>query len=339
MTADPSAAAEEGDSGRLPNIDDVRAAAARIAGLVVHTPILENPLLNRRLGFRLLVKAECLQPIGAFKLRGAMNVVAGLDPELRSRGVLAWSSGNHAQAVAAAAAAHGCPAVIVMPADAPRIKRRNTEAWGAEVVEYDRATGNREALGMAIAKDRGMTVVPPYDHPGTIAGQGTVGLEIAADLADDPPDAVYIPCGGGGLTAGCALALHDWRPELEIHAVEPAAFDDTALSMAAGEPVGHPDAGPSFCDALLSPQPGVLTFALNRRLLAGVSLVTDEAVAQAMATAFDSWKLVAEPGGAVAVAAAIAARRDSGDTVVAVISGGNVDPTLFAEVLTANDPW
>ncbi len=335
-TEPPDSAA---DDGHLPDIDDVRAAARRIAGLIVATPILENPLLNARLGFRLRVKAECLQPVGAFKLRGAMNVVAGLDPEIRARGVLAWSSGNHAQAVAAAAAAHGCPAVIVMPADAPLIKRRNTAAWGAEIVDYDRAKGNREALGLAIAKDRDMTVVPPYDHPGTIAGQGTVGLEIAEALGAKVPDAVYIPCGGGGLAAGSALALRDWSAELEVFAVEPDGFDDTARSFAEGRPVGHPPGSESFCDALLSPQPGDLTFALNRRLLAGVQTVTDEETGRAMATAFDALKLVAEPGGAVAIAAAIAGHRDSGAEVIAVLSGGNVDPMLFAEVLRTAEPW
>jgi len=322
----------------LPGAGDVRAAAQRIAGQVRRTPLLEDPLLNRRLGFRLRVKAECLQPIGAFKLRGATNAIASLEPDLRARGVVAWSSGNHAQAVAAAAAAHGCPAVIVMPTDAPAIKRRNTAAWGAEVVEYDRATGDREALGEDISRRRGMSVIPPYDHPAVIAGQGTVGLEIAEDLAARPPDFVYIPCGGGGLTSGCALALRDWAPDLRVIAAEPEGFDDTARSLAAGTVTGHAAGSQSFCDALLSPTPGRLTFALNRRLLHGAVAVADAETARAMATAFLCWKLVAEPGGAVAVAAAIAAHRGSGADVVAVISGGNVDPALFAEVLRSAEP-
>lgn len=336
MRSTPEAAEQTGHT--LPGIADIRQAAHRIAGQVRRTPLLEDPLLNRRLGFRLRVKAECLQPIGAFKLRGASNVIAALDPARRARGVVAWSSGNHAQAVAAAASAHGCPAVIVMPADAPAIKRQNTAAWGAEIVAYDRNAGDREALGRTIAAERGMTIVPPFDDPGIIAGQGTVGLEIAEDLAGQVPDRVYIPCGGGGLTAGCALALHDWAPALQVVAVEPAGFDDTARSLAADAITGHAAGASSFCDALLSPAPGSLTFAINRRLLHSAVTVPDAETARAMATAFRAWKLVAEPGGAVAVAAAIAAHRGSGADVVAVISGGNVDQTLFQEVLRDAEP-
>ncbi|MEQ9333519.1 threonine/serine dehydratase [Thalassobaculum sp.] len=322
----------------LPSAADVRAAAARLAGVAVRTPLLESGLLNARLGGRLLVKAEPLQRTGSFKFRGAYNRVSLIPAADRDRGVVALSSGNHAQGVAAAAAMLGLSATVVMPADAPAIKRANTAALGARVVAYDRHCDDREAIAAGIAARTGATIVKPYDDPGIIAGQGTVGLEIAEQTAElgVRPDAVLVCCGGGGLVSGTALALADAAPGVPVWCVEPAAFDDTRRSLAAGERLGNPPEARSICDALLSPMPGHLTFALNRRLLAGGLAVDDDEVRHAMRTAFETLKLVVEPGGAVALAAVLSGRIEiSGRTVVVVASGGNVDPETFADALAA----
>ncbi len=324
------------ESTVLPTTDDIEAAAARLAGVVVRTPLLEAPLLNDRLGGRLLVKAEPLQLTGSFKIRGAYNRIAGLPAGRRGAGVVAFSSGNHAQGVAAAARLLGVAATIVMPADAPAIKRRNTEAWGARVVPYDRQREDREAIGAAIAAETGATLVRPYDDPAVIAGQGTAGLELAAQCAalGVRPDAVLVPCGGGGLTAGIATALADRLPGVPVHPVEPAGFDDTARSLAAGARLANAPGGSSLCDALLGPIPGEVTFAVNRRLAAPGVAVDDASVLTAMAAAFEAFKLVIEPGGAVALAAALSGVFPAaGRTVVAVASGGNVEPALFARAL------
>jgi threonine dehydratase len=318
----------------LPEFADVEAAAARLEGVVRQTPLLESDALNALVGGRLLCKAECLQRTGSFKLRGAYNTISQLD----AQAVVAFSSGNHAQGVAAAARLLGVPATIVMPADAPAIKIANTRALGAEVRLYDRARESREEIGAAIAERTGAALVKPYDDPRVIAGQGTVALEAVAQLRalGTAVDAALLPAGGGGLIAGCGIALTAAFPAAPIFAVEPQGFNDTARSLAAGERLANAPGAQSFCDALLAPMPGELTFELNRRRLAGGLAVSDAEVARAMALAFSHLKVVVEPGGAVALAAVLAGRFDArGRTVLVVLSGGNVDPGLFAEVLRA----
>lgn len=313
-------------------IADIRAAAVRLAGQAVETPVLAVPP-EAGLAARILLKAENLQRIGAFKFRGAYNALACLAPDVRARGVVAWSSGNHAQGVAAAARAFGVPAAIVMPHDAPAPKRARTQALGAEVVGYDRARESREEIAAAIAADRGLTPVPPYDHADVIAGQGTAGLELAAHLAarGETPHSVYVPCSGGGLTAGVGIALRASFPGVRIVAVEPAGFDDTARSLAFGRPVAHAGGASTLCDALMVPRPGEITFALNRALGIEAATVTDAQVLDAMRFAFDTLRLVLEPGGAAGLAAALAAApAHKGETLCAILSGGNVDPALFA---------
>ncbi len=321
----------------LPSFDDVRAAASRLKGVAVRTPLLESPLLNERLGCRLLVKPECLQRTGSFKYRGAYNKISALPDDVRRNGVVAYSSGNHAQGVAAAAQVLGISATIVMPADSPTIKLANTKAYGAAVVTYDRYTEDRAKIAETIAADRNATIVPPYDDPFIVGGQGTVGLEIAQQTAalGAKPDAVLVCCGGGGLVSGSALALTHELPGVPVYGVEPEDFDDTRRSLESGKRESVDPNARSICDALLSARPGQITFALNRKLLAGVVTVSDNDVRRAMRTAFTDLKLVAEPGGSVALAAALEGRIDvKGRTVVAVISGGNVDPGRFAEALT-----
>ncbi len=319
-----------------PDIADIEAAAERLRGRAVVTPLLESPLLNERLGGRVLVKAESLQRTGSFKFRGAYNNLSRLPADALRAGVVTYSSGNHAQGVAAAAGIVGTPALIVMPDDAPRVKVANTRALGAEVVFYPRASGTREAVAGEIADERGATIVPPFDHPLTIAGQGTVGLELAEQAAalDVELDAVLVPCGGGGLISGCALALAARAPGTAVYAVEPEGFDDTARSLAAGSRQQALPGARSFCDALLSPTPGELTFAINHRHLAGGLAVSDDEVARAMYLAFLYLKLVVEPGGAVALAAVASGKFDCrGKTVAVVASGGNADPETFCEAL------
>jgi threonine dehydratase len=318
------------------DIAAIRAAAARIAGHAVVTPLLESPAVNARLGGRLLVKAEPLQRTGSFKFRGAFNALAQLDGDRRRNGVVAWSSGNHAQGVAAAAQALGVPAVIVMPSDAPAIKLANTREYGAEIVLYHRTTGDREAIGRRIAAERGARIVAPYDEPWVIAGQGTCGIEIVAQATERGIhlDALLIPCGGGGLTAGCCIALAAMSPATAVMTVEPEGFDDTRRSLAAGERLANAPEASSFCDALLAPLPGEITFAVNRRHLAGALAVSDRETAAAMAFAFAAFKLVVEPGGAVALAAILAGKLDIAGRCVAIIaSGGNVDQESFGAAL------
>ncbi len=313
---------------------DIEAAAARLAGVAVHTPLLESEALNRLVGGRLLLKAEPLQRTGTFKFRGAYNAIA----QTAAPAVVAFSSGNHAQGVAMAARLLGKAATIVMPADAPAIKRAATEAQGATVVAYDRDREVREEIGARIAAETGAALIKPYDDPRVMAGQGTCGLEIAeqAQRLDVVLDAALVCCGGGGLTAGCATALAHLVPGIAIHACEPEGLDDTARSLRAGERVQNRPDSRSICDALLAPTPGELTFAVNRRLLAGGLVVSDAEVEEAMRQAFRHLKLVVEPGGAVALAAALTGRLDCrGRTVAVVLSGGNVDPALYARVLSA----
>ncbi|WP_374443726.1 threonine/serine dehydratase [Stella sp.] len=319
-----------------PDIGAIDQAAERIRGEAVLTPLLEVPAANAILGGRLLMKAEMLQRTGSFKFRGAYNSVAALPPEVRARGVVTYSSGNHAQGLAAAAQAAGIPALIVMPADAPAIKVENTRGYGAEVVFYDRYTESREELGERLAAERGATIIRPYDEPNVIAGQGTCGLEIAMQAAAKGVrlDAVLVPAGGGGLVAGVSTAIAARSPGTPVYCCEPAGFDDTTRSLAAAAWVENDPAARSFCDALLAPTPGRITFTINARRLAGGLVVTDDEVAEAMRFAFRHFKVVVEPGGAVALAAVLAGRiAIAGRTIAVICSGGNVDPALYREVL------
>jgi threonine dehydratase len=316
----------------LPAFRDVEDAVRRIEGHAVLTPLLESPLLNEQLGCRLLIKAEMLQRTGSFKFRGAYNRVS----RTASQGVVACSSGNHGQGVAAAARIMGLSALIVMPADAPGVKIAGTRAQGAEIVFYDRDGENREQIAQAIADERGSDLIRPYDDPHIIAGQGTAGLELAAQarVVRASLDAVLVPCGGGGLVSGCALALAETSPATEVYAVEPEGFDDTARSLEAGRRLANEAGARSFCDALLAPMPGEVTYAINARLLAGGLVVGDGDVARAMAALFTSFKLVAEPGGAVALAACLSGAFDcKGKTVAVVTSGGNVDAGTFRDAM------
>ncbi|MBM3556442.1 MAG: threonine/serine dehydratase [Alphaproteobacteria bacterium] len=319
-----------------PDIASVERAARDLAGLTIKTPLLSSPLLDERLGARVLVKAEPLQRGGSFKFRGAYTKIFRLTPEARAKGVVAYSSGNHAQGVAAAAKIFGIPATIVMPADAPKVKIANTKAYGAQVVLFDRDKDDREAIGRKIQAELGCALVPPFDDPDIIAGQGTVGLEIAADCADRgiKPDAVLVPCGGGGLVAGASMALAARLPGVPVHSVEPAGFDDFARSLAAGKRLANAPGAKSYCDALLSPSTSDLTFAVARRHVQSGLAVTDAEVAEAIRVAFADLKLVVEPGGAVALAAILAGKIPvRGRTVIAVASGGSVDAALYADIL------
>ena len=318
----------------MTDIAMITAAAARLRGHVRQTPLLHAPLFDRLAGRRVFVKAECLQLTGSFKARGGWAAVSALDPVARQRGVIAFSSGNHAQGVALAAARHDCPCVILMPSDAPGVKIANTRAYGAEVVLYDRQTEDRDALGARLAADRGLTLIRPYDDPQVIAGQGTTGLEIAAQAAEAGVTSgdVLVCCGGGGLASGIALALEGSSPGLRVRSVEPAGFDDMARSLAAGARVRNAALQGSICDAILTPMPGALTFPILQRLAGPGLVVSDDQALQAVALAFTHLRIVLEPGGAVALAAALFA-SDLPDTVVAVATGGNVDPATFATAL------
>lgn len=319
-----------------PSYADLEAAANRLAPYAVCTPLLESPALNEAAGGRVLLKAETLQRTGSFKFRGAFNFVSQLDTDQQHRGVVAYSSGNHAQGVAAAAALLKTPATIVMPADAPAIKLDNTRALGATVVTYDRQREVREEIAARLAEENGAILVPPYDHPWTIAGQGTVGLEIAAQAANIgvAPDAVIVCCGGGGLTAGIATAFAEAAPKTEIFTAEPVGFDDTARSLSAGTRLANEPGARSICDALLAPEPGALTFSINQRLVTGGVAVSDDDVRQAMIFAWQKLKLVVEPGGAVALAAALTGAVDCQDrTVAVVLSGANVDAELYCQIV------
>ncbi|SLN49622.1 threonine ammonia-lyase [Roseisalinus antarcticus] len=319
------------------NIDMIRTAAGRLDGHARRTPLLGSPFLDRLAGRRVLIKAECLQHTGSFKYRGAFSAISALTAEVRANGVLAYSSGNHAQGIALAGQQHGIPVVIVMPSDAPRLKLANTRALGAEVIEYDRGRENREEIGGAIAAERGLTLIPPYDSPQVIAGQGTVGLEIAEDarrLGIDRAD-VLVCCGGGGLTSGVALALQAGATGLCARPVEPVGFDDTARSLISHRIERNATTAGSLCDAVLTPAPGELTFPIMDRLCGPGLSVTDDEALLAMAHAFQRLKIVLEPGGAVALAAALFRPSEiAGDTVIAVASGGNVDAPVFARALS-----
>ncbi len=318
------------------NIEMIRAAAQRIKGHAVRTPLVRSGFLDQIAGRRVWVKPECLQHTGSFKFRGAYSALSALDPDTRARGVIAFSSGNHAQGVALAARMHDTSAVIVMPIDAPQLKIDNTRAYGAEVVLYDRETESRDEIGARLSEEKGLTLVKPFDEPQVIAGQGTCGLEIAEDakaLGIKNAD-VIVCCGGGGLTSGIALALEADAPTLRVRPAEPAGFDDVARSLTAGEIKSNPAKSGSICDAIITERPGDMTWPILKRLCGPALVVSDDEALDAIAQAFLNLKLVAEPGGAAALAATLY-RKDEieGDDVIVTISGGNVDPDMFTRSL------
>lgn len=318
------------------NIDMIEAAARRAAGHVRRTPLLSSPFLDDIAGRRVWVKTECLQHTGSFKFRGGWSAVSALAPGVRAKGVIAFSSGNHAQGVALAARMHGAPAVIIMPSDAPRMKIDNTRALGAEVVLYDRATEDRDAIGARLSEERGLTLIKPFDEPQVIAGQGTCGLEIAEQAAEVgiTQAQVLVCCGGGGLTSGIALALEAKAPGMRVRPVEPEGFDDTARSLASGRIERNAVTSGGLCDAIVTPSPGQITFPILQRLCGPGLVVSDEEVLRTMALAFARLKVVAEPGGAVALAAALFhGDRIEGEDVIVTISGGNVDAPVFVDAL------
>src|SRR5438445_3204203 len=315
---------------------DIEAAARVVAPFAVRTPLLSFPVLNERVGTKVFLKPEMLQRTGSFKFRGAFNKLSSIPQATRGGGVVAFSSGNHAQGVAAAAQILNMQATIVMPADAPLSKRERTKAYGAEVMLYDRDRDDREAIARDIAGKRGATLVRPYDDPLVIAGQGTVGREIAEDMAalGLTPDIVVAPASGGGLIAGVATAVKARYPQAILMSGEPEGFDDHARSLRAGKREPHGAEGRTICDALMASIPGEITFAINRRLLAQGVTASDAEVGTAVGFAFRELKLVVEPGGAVGLAALLAGRIDArGKHVVIVLSGGNVDADLFARLV------
>ncbi len=313
-------------------LQDVEHAAQRLAGVAHRTPVVTSRTLDERTGAHVHVKAECFQRGGAFKFRGAFNKISSLDEDALRRGVLAYSSGNHAQAVAIAAALLGSHATIVMPEDAPAAKLDATRGYGADVVPYDRWTESREEIGARLAEERGLALVRPYDDPLVMAGQGTVALELLADVPE--LDLLLVPVSGGGLLAGCATAAKALRPGIRVVGVEPEAGDDTRRSLAAGERV-RIDVPPTIADGLQATEPGELTFEVNRRLVDEIVTVTDEEIVEAMAFLFDRLKLVAEPSGAVGVAALLSGKVEARDRRVGVVlSGGNVGAARFAELVS-----
>ncbi|ARF55209.1 pyridoxal-phosphate dependent enzyme [Streptomyces gilvosporeus] len=312
-------------------LDDVRDAAGRLAGVAHRTPVLRSRTLDARLGVEIHLKCENFQRIGAFKFRGAYNAISRLSPQQLARGVVAYSSGNHAQAVALAARELGTRAVIVMPEDAPRSKRDATAGYGAEIVSYDRYTGDRAALAQQLADERGLALIPPYDHPHIIAGQGTAALELIEETG--PLDALLAPVGGGGLMAGSAVAATALVPGIRMIGVEPEAGDDTLRSLKAGHRVTIP-VPRTIADGQAVESPGELPFAINRRLLDSITLVTDDDIRAAMAFAFERLKIVTEPSGASALAALLAGRIDPLPPRIGVIvSGGNIGLDRFLELL------
>jgi threonine dehydratase len=316
-----------------PTSFDVHRARTRISSRIVITPMLRNAALDQRTGGQILIKPEVLQRTGSFKFRGATNALLRLDIEQLRRGVVTYSSGNHGQAIACAAKMLCAPATIVMPSDAPAIKRQHTAAWGAKIVTYDRAKQDRESIARQIMEQTGAALIPPFEHPDVIAGQGTLALELGVDarVRRLAMDAMLVCTGGGGLAAGCALALSDISPETEVYSVEPEGWDDTARSLAAGKRVANDMQGSKFCDALLTPTPGELTFSLNKNLLTGGLVVSETDIRAAMRFAFEHLKLVVEPGGAVALAALLGGQFDAtGKVVGIVLSGGNTDPASYS---------
>ena len=321
-----------------PTAADVDNAAQKLAGVAIRTPLVNSPVLDARLGARVFLKAETLQRTGSFKFRGAYNKISSIAQDRKANGVVAYSSGNHAQGVAHAAALCNMPAVIVMPSDAPKAKRERTAALGAEVVLYDRDTEDRAAIARGIAQKRGAVLVPPFDDPFVIAGQGTAGREICEDLEKLglKPDVAVVGASGGGLIAGIALAMKARVPGVKFYSAEPEGFDDTMRSFKSGQREVNPRMSGTICDALMTSTPGVITWEINRRLVGEGVSASDEEVGRAVAFAFRELKLVVEPGGAIGLAALLAGKLDvKGKVVVAVLSGGNVDAELFHRLIAA----
>ena len=319
------------------NIDMINAAAGRLKGVARITPLLSSPFLDDIAGRRVLLKPEALQHTGSFKFRGGWSALSALSPEALKTGVIAFSSGNHAQGVALAAKMHGCPAVIIMPSDAPAMKIKNTRSLGADVILYDRAAGeSREKIGDDLARQRGLTLIRPYDEPLVIAGQGTTGLEIAKQAKEMGVESgdVLVCCGGGGLTSGIALALEDQSPKMRVRPVEPTEFDDVARSLKTGKIQRNTRMSGGLCDAIITQQPGNLTFPIMNRLCGPGIVVPEDDCLKAMVLAFARLKLVLEPGGAIALAAALFhGDAIDGDAVITVASGGNVDTAVFQMAL------
>ena len=316
----------------MSSIELIYSAQKRLMGNVRETPLLHSPFLDKIAGRKVLIKAECLQHTGSFKFRGAWSAISALSEHGRSKGVLAYSSGNHAQGIASAAQIFSIPAVIIMPSDAPELKIENTKSLGAEVILYDRMEQSREKLGVKLAKDRGLTLIKPYDDHNVIAGQGTLGLELAVQLSkrDISNADVLVCCGGGGLTAGVALALEKVASNLRVRPCEPEDYDDTRRSLLSGIRETNDKLCVSICDAILTPTPGEVTFPILNRLVGPGLTVSDSEVLFAIVECFYRLKLVVEPGGAVALASALF-RKDEiqGDTVIVVLTGGNIDFKTF----------
>jgi threonine dehydratase len=326
------------DNTILPTAADIEAAAKRLAGVAVRTPLINSPVLDEAVGARVFLKAEILQRTGSFKFRGAYNKISSIPTERRAAGVVAYSSGNHAQGVAAAARLLGMRATIVMPGDAPKAKRKRTLALGAEVISYDRNNEDRAAIAKKIMAERGATLVPPYDDPLIIAGQGTIGAEIVDDLARLAlkPEIVVVGASGGGLAAGISLGVKARVPSAKFYAVEPEGFDDTLRSFASGKREANARMSGTICDALMSNTPGELTFPITRELIGQGTTVNDDEVAHAVRFAFSELKLVVEPGGAIGLAALLAGTLKTDDKiVVAILSGGNVDADVFSRLIAA----
>jgi threonine dehydratase len=319
------------------NLDDIRAAASRLAGVAYRTPLIRSVALDELTGGKVLLKAENLQRVGSFMIRGAYNLLSQLTAEEAARGVVAFSSGNHAQAVAAAGTMLGIETTIVMPEDAPAIKIENTRKLGGKTVLYDRYTKDRAVIARELAEETGAVLVPSYDHRDIIIGQGTAGLEIMeqCDELGLVPDQVLVNCSGGGLTAGCAVAVRGLNSGTAVHPVEPELFDDTRRSLLSGKPEFNAPDARTICDALMVPTPGEITFAINRELVSDGLVVSDDEVRDAIRFAFRELKLVVEAGGAATLAAVLAGRLPlEGRTTVAILSGGNIDSRLYAEILT-----
>ena len=324
------------DTTILPTAADIDTAAKRLAGVAVRTPLINAAVLDDLLGARVFLKVETLQRTGSFKFRGAYNKISSIPPEKRAAGVVAYSSGNHAQGVAAAAKLLGMRATIVMPSDAPRAKRLRTEALGAEVIGYDRNTEDRAAIAMKLVNERGATLVPPYDDPLIIAGQGTIGLEIVEQLAERglKPEIVVVGASGGGLAAGISLGVKSRVASAKFYTAEPDGFDDTARSFVSGKREANARMSGTICDALMTATPGELTFPITSKLIGQGLSATDAEVGRAVRYAFEELKLVVEPGGAIGLAALLAGKVDiKGKVVVGVLSGGNVDTELFAKLI------
>jgi threonine dehydratase len=324
------------DTTILPTAADIDAAAKRLAGIAVRTPLINAAVLDDLLGARVFLKAETLQRTGSFKFRGAYNKISSILPEKRAAGVVAYSSGNHAQGVAAAAKLLGMRATIVMPSDAPRAKRLRTEALGAEVIGYDRNTEDRAAIAMKLVNERAATLVPPYDDPLIIAGQGTIGLEIVEQLAERglKPEIVVVGASGGGLAAGISLGVKSRIATAKFYTAEPDGFDDTARSFVSGKREANARMSGTICDALMTATPGELTFPITSKLIGQGISATDAEVGRAVRYAFEELKLVVEPGGAIGLAALLAGKVDiKGKVVVGILSGGNVDTELFARLI------